>query len=243
MFNIRRRVTVVLGVSSLLAGAAVGAGSSEAGAAVSAQSLYQASIANLSAATGVHLSSRSTVGGLLQTTVGDAGTTSGSQTVVVNFGKGKIGRAQFKLVDGTVYFTANSTFYTQTGITSSVPPAGAWLSMTSSDKNYVQAASGLTVSSVASEIGVQGPYSYKGAARVGRVKAVVVLGVSSQTTASGSTSKVPTTVTIGPSSKPVPLAEAINSSKEKASLFLTRYGETVVVTAPSSSAPASQYGG
>ncbi len=92
------------------------------------QALYQSAVSNLSASSGVHVAYRASGGGVTQTSVSDVGVTSGVQVMTLRVGKGKIGRGQLKLVDGTVYFTGNSAFYSDTGSATTTPPAGTWLS-------------------------------------------------------------------------------------------------------------------
>jgi len=231
----------VIGLSVAFVGAAAVVGPGDAGAAQSAQAYYQAALGNVMATTGVHYVSRASSGGVTQMIVGDAGTASGSQVLTVDFGKGKVGKAQVKLVNGTVYLNADSGFYAGTGIVSDPPPAGTWLVVTSSDQYYSQFASGLTVASVAQQIALSSPYSYRGAARIGRIRALGVKGESKEATSSGSVT-VPETVWIRSTGTPVPVLVTAGNAKAKETVTLSKYGETVNVAVPAPTAPASQFG-
>ena len=237
-----RRVLMVVAVTALaVSGVAIGTGPPAAEAALSAGALYQTAIHNVGSTSGVHYSTRASTGGVTQTTVGDAGPTSGSELLVVDFGKGKVGRAQVRLVAGTVYVDADAGFLAGTGIVSDPPPAGTWMSMTPSDQYYSQFAAGLTTSSIVEQLTMSGPYSFRGTARVGGTRARAVRCATTQQTSSGSVT-IPETVWVRTSGSPVPVLVTVADARAKESAVLSRFGEDVTVTVPAVSAPASQFG-
>lgn len=227
-------------------GAAAAAAPGTAGASTpSAASLYKTAMANIAKTGSVHFVGKADNGGITESTVGDAGQTSGKQVLVLGFGKDGTGRAQIRIVGTTAYVMANKTFYKNTGLATTVPPTGTWLSVPSSDNAYQQLASGLTVATVGSQIAMTGPYSYGPTARVNGVTTVSVRGTTKEELASGKTGTIPVTVWIKTSGTPLPVKGLIKASKQKytASFTLSHYGKTVNVQAPTTSTPASKYGG
>lgn len=247
MLSAPRSRALVLGSTAVALGlsAAAAVGSpSIAGASTSAASLYQTAIANITKAGSVHYTTHASSQGLSQVVVGKAGTTSGSQTLVAKLGSHGTARAQLKLVGQTAYINANATFYTNSGITTKTPPAGTWISMGPSDKAYQAVASGVTVGTLGADIALTGRITYGATARIGGFKAVAVKGTTHQMLPSGTSANLPATMWIRTSGgMPVPLKVTINSSKFKGTFVFSRYGQPVNVEAPTTSTPASQYGG
>jgi hypothetical protein len=216
---------------------------STAGAATSAESLYQSAIANVAKSGAVHYVAKIRIAGVTEANSGDAAGTSGNQHVTISAGRGAVGRAIVRVVGGRTYLTANPAFYADSGVTTTNPPAATWLSIPSSDRSYQQLSNGVTIGSIGQLIALTGAYSYGGTSRVGGVKVVAVKGTTREQTSRNSYSVLPETVWIRSSGTPVPLLVTVNTSKFKESATFSHYGETMHVLAPKSPVPVSQFEG
>jgi len=158
---------------------------------------------------GVHFSSVAKQSGATLTVTGDAGTTSGAQTLVVK-NKKVTERMTARVVGTTGYVNGNEAALQDViGLTKaeSTKYAGRWLSFPTSNTGLAELVGGLLSSQVAKELQVGGPYTIGKSATVAGQKATAIVG--SVATESGS--KVPVVVYIPASGAPLPIQEVTNS--------------------------------
>ena len=158
---------------------------------------------------GVHFSSLAKQSGATLTGTGDAGSTSGAQTLVVK-NKGVTERMSTRVVGSTGYVNGNDAALQDViGLTKaeSAKYAGKWLSFPTSNAQLAELVGGLLSSQVAKELEVGGPYTFGKSATVAGQKATAILG--SVATENGS--KVPVMVYVAASGSPLPIQEVTNA--------------------------------
>jgi hypothetical protein len=160
---------------------------------------------------GVHFSSVAKQDGATLAVSGDAGTTSGAQTLVVK-NKSVTERMTARVVGSTGYVNGNKAALLDViGLTKAEATkyAGRWLSFPTSNTDLAELVGGLLSSQVAKELEVGGPYTFAKSATVAGQKATAILG--SVATQSGS--KVPVLLYIPASGAPLPIQEVTNAGK------------------------------
>jgi hypothetical protein len=243
----QRRTAVAVGATAFATLAAFAASGTPAGAASaptkSAQSEYQAAI---KAATNqsVHFQTNVTQGNVTLQQSGDAGSTSGSETLTVHNGK-QTEHMSAEVVGKTGYVKGNTTgLQNILGLTAAQARkyAGQWLSFPMSDSNLAQLAAGLLKSQVATELAFSGPYSHASDATVNGQHAVGIKGSVSTNTGSA----VPEILYVPSSGKPLPIEEVTNpsvkghSSTIHGTVAFTNWGEHVAVQKPAHSVALSK---
>lgn len=237
--------------TGLAALATFGAGVAPAGAAStpskSASSEYNAALAAAKDKS-VHFVSVVNEGGVTLHVTGDAGATSGQQTLTVQNGK-TTEHMTAEIVGPNGYVNGNSNALHNViglGTSTSNKYAGKWLSFPTSNSGLAQLVAGLLKSQVDGELGLDSPYSYGSDATVNGQQAVAIKGQVS--TSSGG--KVAEVLYVPVSGKPLPIEEVTNpgsSSKSSihGSVSFSNWGENSPVKAPAHStslltlAPAS----
>ncbi|HEY1652377.1 MAG TPA: hypothetical protein VGG09_10895 [Acidimicrobiales bacterium] len=237
-----RPAAAAVGVAALAALAALGTNVVSAGAAAapakSAQSEYQASVKAAGNQT-VHFVSAVTQGAVTLHVSGDAGATSGAQTLTVHNGKATE-HLSAEIVGSTGYVNGNATALQNViGLTAkeSSKNAGKWLSFPTSNSGLAQLVSGLLKSQVATELGIDGPFTYATDATVGGQHALAIKG--SVSTDSGG--KVTEVLYVPATGTPLPIEEVTNpGAKAKSSTLhgtvtFSNWGEKTSVKAPAHS--------
>ena len=234
-----RLAAVAGGLAAFAAVVAFGATAVGAGAASvpsqSAQSEYQAA---LKAATNqsVHFESDVTQGNVTLRVNGEAGDTSGSQSLTVENGK-VTEHMSAEVVGKTGYVMGNSTgLHNIIGLSAAQARkyAGKWLSFPMSNTSLAQLAAGLVKSQVASELGITGPFTFVPDATVNGQHAV---GIRGSVTANNGGS-VPEVLYVPSTGKPLPIEEVTNpgakphSSTIHGTVSFSNWGEKVSVQAP-----------
>jgi hypothetical protein len=185
---------------------------------------------------GVHFTSVADQSGATLSVTGDAGTTSGGQTLVVK-DKGITERMTTKVVGSTGYVNGNEAALEKViGLTTaeSKKYAGKWLSFPTSNSGLAELVGGLLSSEVSKELQVGGPYTFGKSATVAGQKAMAILG--SVATESGS--KVPVVVYVPASGSPLPIQEVTNAGKAGGSsaihgvVTFSNWGENKSQSAP-----------
>jgi hypothetical protein len=200
--------TLALATVAAPAGAATGAPGTDATAE------YQAALKAVGSQ-GVHFASTAKQSGATLDVTGDAGTTSGSQTLVVQ-NNNLTERMTARVVGSTGYVTGNvAALQHVIGLTKaqSTKYAGKWLSFPTSNGGLGQLVGGLLSSQVSKELEIGGPYTYGKPATVGGQHALVIKG--SVATQSGS--KVPVVLYVPASGSPLPIQEVTNAGKSGSS--------------------------
>jgi hypothetical protein len=160
---------------------------------------------------GVHFASVAKQGGATLTVTGDAGTTSGAQSLVVK-NKGVTERMTARVVGSTGYVTGNKAALLDViGLTKTEATkyAGRWLSFPTSNTGLAELVGGLLSSQVSKELEISGPFTAGKSATVAGQKATAIVG--SVATESGS--KVPVVLYVPASGAPLPIQEVTNSGK------------------------------
>jgi hypothetical protein len=237
-----RPAAVAAGVAACSLLAAFGASTTPAGGASApaktADSEYQAA---LKAATNqsVHFVSDVKQSGVKLHVSGDAGGTSGSQTLTVNNGK-LTEHMSAEIVGATGYINGNSNaLHNIIGLTSSQSSkyAGKWLSFPASNTALAQLVSGLLKSQVASELSISGPFAFGSDTSINGQQAHSIKG--NVGTSNGA--KVPEILYLPTSGSPLPIEEVTNPSAKSSSTSIhgtvafSNWGEKVSVKAPSHS--------
>ena len=243
----RRPTAVAAGAAAFAALVAFGASGTPAGAAnapaKSAQSEYQAAV---QAATdqSVHFQTDVTQGNVTLQQSGDAGTTSGSETLTVHNGK-QTEHMSAEVVGKNGYVKGNTTgLQNILGLTAaqSRKYAGQWLSFPMSNTNLAQLAAGLLKSQVATELGFSGPFTFASDATVNGQHAIGVKG--SVSTNSGSA--VPEILYVPSTGKPLPIEEVTNpgakahTSTIHGTVSFSNWDEQVAVSKPAHSVALSK---
>jgi hypothetical protein len=241
------RPTAVAAGAALAALAAFGAVGTPAGAAnapaKSAQSEYQAAV---KAATNqsVHFQTDVTQGNVTLQQSGDAGTTSGSETLTVHNGK-QTEHMSAEVVGKTGYVKGNATgLQNILGLTAAQAHkyANTWMSFPMSNTNLAQLAAGLLKSQVATELSFSGPFTFASDASVNGQHAIGVKGSVSTNTGSS----VPEILYVPSTGKPLPIQEVTNpdakghSSTIHGTVSFSNWGEQVAIQAPAHPVPLSK---
>jgi hypothetical protein len=237
-----RPAAAAAGVAALAALAALGTSVVPAGAASTtaktAQSEYQAAVKAAGNQT-VHFVSVVTQGNVSLHVSGDAGTTSGAQTLTVNNGKATE-RMMAEIVGSTGYVNGNTTALQNViGLTAaqSKKYAGQWLSFPTSNTGLAQLVSGLLKSQVATELGIDGPFTFGTDATVNGHHATGIKG--SVSTSNGG--KVTEILYVPSTGTPLPIEEVTNpgaaahSSSLHGTVTFSNWGEKTSVKAPAHS--------
>jgi hypothetical protein len=180
---------------------------------------------------------------------GDAGTTSGTQTLVVK-NKGTTEHMSALVVGSTGYVKGNeAALQNVIGLTKaeSTKYAGKWLSFPTSNQGLGELVGGLLSSQVAKELEIGGPYTFAKSTTVAGQKATAIKG----SVASESGGKVPVVLYIPASGAPLPIQEVTNAGNAGGAsaihgvVTFSSWGENKQQTAPTktvsllSLAPAS----
>jgi len=225
---------LALGVAPSTAGAASTTTTTSAGS-PAATAAYNAALKAVGTK-GVHFASVATQDGATLTVTGDAGTTSGGQTLVVK-NKGVTERMTARVVGSTGYVTGNEAALQDViGLTKaeSSKYAGKWLSFPTSNSGLAELVGGLLSSEVAKELEISGPFTVGKSATVAGQKATAIVG--SVATQSGS--KVPVVLYVPASGSPLPIQEVTNSGTAGGAsaihgvVTFTNWGENKSQSAP-----------
>jgi len=185
---------------------------------------------------GVHFASVAKQAGATLTVSGDAGTTSGAQSLVVK-NKGVTERMTARVVGSTGYVTGNKAALLDViGLTKAEATkyAGRWLSFPTSNTDLAELVGGLLSSQVSKELEIGGPFTAGKSATVAGQKATAIVG--SVATESGS--KVPVVLYVPASGAPLPIQEVTNSGKAGGAsaihgvVTFSHWGENVSQSAP-----------
>jgi len=229
-----------LGALGVLGGLAAGPApaADAASSATTAQAEYNAAIKAVGTK-GVHFASTALQNGVHLTVVGDTGTTSGAQTLVVKNGS-STEHMNALVVGSTGYVNGNAAaLHHVIGLTSSQSSkyAGKWLSFPASNSSLGELVSGLLDSQVATELQMSGPFTYDKATTVQSQHVLAVRG--SVATENGD--KVPVLLYVPATGAPLPVEEVTNpgSGGGKSSIHGTvtfsKWGESVSQKAPAHS--------
>jgi hypothetical protein len=237
-----RPAAAAVGVAAFAALAALGATGVPAGAASTptqtAQSEYSAAV-KAAGNQSVHFVSVVTQSKVTLNVAGDAGTTSGAQTLTVKNGK-TTERLSAEVVGSTGYVNGNSTALQNViGVTSAQAKkyAGQWLSFPTSNTALSQLVSGLLKSQVATELSIDGPFTFGTAATVNGQHATAIKGTVS--TSNGG--KVSEVLYIPATGTPLPIEEVTDpgasakSSSLHGTVTFSNWGEKTSVKAPAHS--------
>jgi hypothetical protein len=242
-----RPTAVAAGTAAVAALAAFGASGTPAGAASaptkSAQTEYQDAV---KAATNqsVHFQTDVTQGNVTLQQSGDAGATSGSETLTVHNGT-KTEHMSTEVVGKTGYVKGNTTgLQNILGLTAAQAHkyANKWLSFPMSNSNLAQLAAGLLKSQVATELSFSGPFTFASDATVNGQHTIGVKGSVSTNTGSS----VPEILYVPSTGKPLPIEEVTNpaakghSSTIHGTVSFSNWGEPVAVRAPAHSVSLSK---
>ena len=238
---------VAVGASACAALAVFGAGAVPAGSASaparSAQSQYEDAVKAATNQT-VHFQTDVTQGKVTLQQSGDAGTTSGSESITIHNGKST------ELMDAEVVGTNGYVKGNTTGLEDilSLTPTqarkyqGQWLSFPMSNSNLAQLVGGLLKSQVATELGFSGPFTHVADAIVNGQNAIGIRG--SVSTSNGTS--VPEVLYVPSSGKPLPIEEVTNpganvhATTAHGTVSFSNWGEHVEVPAPAHSVPLSK---
>ncbi len=222
-------------LSLATAAAPAGAATKPATSATSATDRYNAALKAVGSQ-GVHFDSVAQQNGATLVVSGDAGTTSGSQTLIV---KSKTLNEHMRalVVGPTGYVSGNAAALQNViGLTKaeSSKYAGKWLSFPTSNGGLGELVGGLLSSQVSKELEIGGPYTYGEPTTVAGQQATAIKG--SVATQSGG--KVPVVLYLPSSGTPLPIREVTNASKSGGSsaihgtVTFSHWGENKSQTAP-----------
>ena len=223
-------------LSVSLAAAPVGAATTSTTSTTSATDAYNAALKAVGSQ-GVHFDSVAQQNGATLEVSGDAGTTSGSQKLLVKNKKVKE-RMTARVVGSTGYVSGNAAALQNViGLTKaqSSKYAGTWLSFPTSNSNLDELVGGLISSQVSKELEIGGPYTYGKPATVAGQQATAING--SVATESGG--KVPVVLYLPSSGTPLPIREVTNAAKSGGSsaihgtVTFSHWGENKSQAAPS----------
>ena len=237
-----RPTAVAVGTAAFAALAAFGASATPAGAAgaptKTAQAEYQAAV-KAAANQSVHFETDVTQGNATLQQSGDAGSTSGSESLAVNNGK-ITEHMSAQVVGKTGYVKGNQVSLKNIlGLSAaqSSKYAGQWLSFPMSNSNLAGLVAGLLRSQVATELSFGGPFTFAANATVNGQKAEGIKG----TVSSSGGSPVSETLYVPSTGKPLPIEEVTNpdakahTSTIHGTVSFSKWGEHVAVSAPSHS--------
>jgi hypothetical protein len=203
-------VAAGLTAASLALAAATAPAAAAGTSTTSATAEYQAALKAVGSQ-GVHFDSTATQSGATLDVSGDAGKTSGSQTLVVKNGS-ITERMTARVVGSTGYVTGNAAALQHViGLTAaqSSKYASKWLSFPTSNSGLDELVGGLLSSQVSKELEIGGPFTYGKTTTVGGQNALAING--SVATQSGS--KVPVVLYVPTSGSPLPIEEVTNAGK------------------------------
>lgn len=236
------RPTAVAVGAAALALSALGADAATAGATVaatkSAESEYQAAVKAATNET-VHFNTDVVQGNVTLHQSGDAGDTSGSQSLTIHNGK-TVEHMTAEVAGQTGYVNGNSVaLHNIIGLTTAQAKkySGKWLSFPMSNSTLAQLAAGLLRSQVATELSFSGPYTFASDATVNGQSATAIKG-SVSTDNGGSVSEI---LYVPSSGKPLPIEEVTNpgakahASTVHGTVSFSNWGEHVTVSAPAHS--------
>jgi hypothetical protein len=225
--------------AGLVAAALALAAATPAGAAAtpstSASTEYQSALTAVGTQ-GVHFVSTAKQNGVTLDVTGDAGTTSGAQTLVVK-NKSLTEKMNARVVGSTGYVNGNAAALQHViGLTKaeSSKYGGKWLSFPTSNTGLDELVGGLVSSQVSKEIEIGAPYSYGTAATVGGQHALAIKG----SVADSNGDKVPVVLYVPASGKPLPLEEVTNAgtsggaSTIHGTVAFSHWGENISQTVP-----------
>ncbi len=201
-------VALVLAAAPSVAGAASTTTTTTSAGDSAATASYNAALKAVGTK-GVHFASVAKQDGATLTVTGDAGTTSGAQSLVVK-NKGVTERMTARVVGSTGYVNGNKAALLDViGLTKAEATkyAGRWLSFPTSNTGLAELVGGLLSSQVSKELEIGGPFTTGKSATVAGQKAKAIVG--SVATESGS--KVPVVLYIPASGAPLPIQEVTNS--------------------------------
>ena len=234
-----RNVAAVAGLAAAaalsLATAAAPVGAATTPTTTSATDAYNAALKAVGSQ-GVHFQSVAQQNGATLQVSGDAGTTSGSQKLLVK-NKNVNERMTALVVGSTGYVTGNAAALQNViGLTKaqSSKYAGKWLSFPTSNTGLDELVGGLISSQVSKELEIGGPYTYGKPTTVAGQQATAING--SVATQSGS--KVPVVLYLPSSGTPLPIREVTNAGKSGGSsaihgtVTFSNWGENKSQTAP-----------
>ena len=223
-------------LSLALAAAPVGAATTPTTSTTSATDAYNAALKAVGSQ-GVHFDSVAQQNGATLEVSGDAGTTSGSQKLLVK-NKNVNERMTALVVGSTGYVSGNAAALQNViGLTKaqSSKYAGKWLSFPTSNSGLDELVGGLLSSQVSKELEIGGPYTYGKPTTVAGQQATAING--SVATQSGG--KVPVVLYLPSSGTPLPIREVTNAGKSGGSsaihgtVTFSHWGENKSQTAPS----------
>ncbi len=242
-----RPTAVAVGAAAFAALAAFGVSGAAVGAASapteSAQSEYQAAVKAATNQT-VHFQTDVTQGKVTLQQSGDAGTSSGSESLTIHNGK-STEHMNAEVVGATGYVKGNTTgLQNILGLTSAQARKyqGQWLSFPMSNSNLAQLVAGLLKSQVATELSFSGPFTHASDATVQGQHAT---GIKGSVSTSNGTS-VPEILYVPSTGKPLPIEEVTNpgakvhASSIHGTVSFTNWGEQVSVSAPAQSVSLSK---
>jgi hypothetical protein len=224
------RIVVVIAVSAIAAGAVAIADASQ-----SPRALRSAILHTARAEKSVHWVGKWRYPDSRDTIVSDVGATEGSQTLTTKTGTGTA-RLTVELVDQTAYVEGNVDGLVQfQGLTESQAQtyANQWISIPKGDEAYAQAADALTLQSLVNDLVPHGHLAIVSARRHGRA----VMGVRGTL---GKGKKKETDVIYARArGKKLPLEQDQSNPGDgySARTVLSKWNETVSVTAPAISTP------
>jgi hypothetical protein len=204
----------------------------------SATAQYNAALKAVGAQ-GVHFVSIAKQNGAELDVSGDAGDTSGAQTLVVK-DKGITEHMSARVVGATGYVSGNEAALQHViGLTKaeSSKYAGKWLSFPTSNQGLGELVGGLLSSQVGKELEIGGPYTYGKSATVAGQKATAIKG----SVANENGGKVPVVLYIPASGKPLPIQEVTNAGSSGGSsaihgiVTFSHWGENKSQSAPAQS--------
>ncbi len=225
-----------LAIAAAPAGAASTTTTAAAAGNAAATAQYNAALKAIGSK-GVHFSSVAKQQGAELDVSGDAGRTSGAQTLVVK-DKSVTERMTARVVGSTGYVSGNDAALLHViGLTKaeSTKYAGKWLSFPTSNQGLGELVGGLLSSQVSKELQIGGPYTYGKAATVQGKKATAIEG----SVANQSGGKVPVVLYIPATGNPLPIQEVTNvgaasgSSAIHGVVTFTHWGEDKSQSAPS----------
>ncbi len=211
-----------------------------AGAAQTPKGLISASMTAANQQGSVHITGVSTLDGMKETLVADAGAKSGQQEVIIHQGK-TLGHVIGRLAGGSVYLkgdTAGLTSYLGMSASSAPKYANKWIVFPPSSKSFSQISGEFTLHGAVTDISLGDPLSLGGSSTVDQTPALVVKG----TTSSGQTgSPAQLYVARGPTHLPVRFVVRDPSAKSKdyGQLDFSRWGEKISVPVPAKAIPSS----
>jgi hypothetical protein len=185
---------------------------------------------------GVHFISVAKQNGAELDVSGDAGKTSGAQTLVVKSSKATE-RLSALVVGATGYVKGNEAALANViGLTTaeSTKYANKWLSFPTSNQGLGELVGGLLSSQVSKELAIGGPYTYGKSATVAGQKAIAINGA----VANSSGGNVPVVLYIPASGTPLPIQEVTNAGSSGGSsaihgvVTFSHWGENKSQTAP-----------